>query len=126
MTRNTNSAHSSLARRSSTRNTMTGIVGGVAVLATLSLTRLDTTGSDVTSRAATANHSAAADGGYGCLRETGGGDGQCAIAEGGVVPLDFSRWTVAADGGYGCLRDTGGGDGQCAIAEGDVRPDPVG
>ena len=55
----------------------------------------------------------AADGGYRCLRDTGGASGQC-DAEMGIGP-----WNIpASDGGYRCLRDTGGASGQCNAALG--------
>lgn len=55
----------------------------------------------------------ATDGGYRCLRDTGGASGQC-NAEMGIGP-----WQIpASDGGYQCLRDTGGASGQCTAAEG--------
>jgi hypothetical protein len=53
----------------------------------------------------------AADGGFSCLRDTGGASGQC-DAEMGIGPWDIP----ATDGGYRCLRDTGGASGQCNAA----------
>jgi hypothetical protein len=61
----------------------------------------------------------AADGGYRCLRDTGGASGQCDRAMGlGELP----RLTPAADGGYRCLRDTGGASGQCNESMGLLPP----
>jgi hypothetical protein len=53
------------------------------------------------------------DGGYSCLRDTGGGNGQCNEAM-GLPPYQ----SADPDGGYSCLRDTGGGNGQCNEAMG--------
>jgi hypothetical protein len=53
----------------------------------------------------------AADGGYRCLRDTGGASGQCNAAMG----------IRERDSGYACLRDTGGASGQCNAAIG-LRP----
>ena len=58
----------------------------------------------------------APDGGYACLRDTGGASGQCNEAMGiGEVPAVA---LAATDGGYACLRDTGGASGQCKEAMG--------
>jgi hypothetical protein len=62
----------------------------------------------------------AADGGYTCLRDTGGAGGQCNIAMGLGWGQPFG---AAADGGYACLRDTGGAGGQCNALMG-LRPVP--
>ena len=53
----------------------------------------------------------APDGGYRCLRDTGGASGQCNAAMG----------IRERDSGYACLRDTGGASGQCKPATG-LRP----
>jgi hypothetical protein len=57
----------------------------------------------------------AADGGYACLRDTGGAGGQC---DGAMGVGDRRPPRAAADGGYACLRDTGGAGGQCNAAMG--------